>query len=128
MGRSSSAKHPYKKTILESEAMTGLGRRVYGYRIDRGLTQWDVAKHCGCTISYISHIEHGCLTVSLPMLLMLTQVLGVTPNELLGIEDEKRRVLDEAHVEGGAVADSAGDGVGVGRQVSAIARRQRRAG
>ena len=48
-----------------------------------GMTQAELAGRVGVTTNYISHIEIGSGSVSVPLLLKLCTLLNTTPNDIL---------------------------------------------
>ncbi len=60
-----------------------LGKRLAGYRKQRGLTQEKLAEHTNLANNYISNIENNRSIPSLETLVTLCEALGITPNELL---------------------------------------------
>ena len=81
----------------------GLGKRLRYYRLERGMTQEQLAEAAQISASHLGHIERGTRVVSLQVLLTLCNVLHTTPNDLLGIapvsqgQDENERMAAMAH-------------------------------
>ena len=63
---------------------TMLGRRIRRYRIEKHLTQEQLAEMADVSASFLGHIERGTRVASLETLMKLCAVLEVTPNDLLG--------------------------------------------
>ena len=61
-----------------------LGRRIRRYRIEKHLTQEQLAEMADVSASFLGHIERGTRVASLETLMKLCAVLQVTPNDLLG--------------------------------------------
>lgn len=61
-----------------------LGRRIRRYRIEKHLTQEQLAEMADVSASFLGHIERGTRVASLETLMKLCAVLEVTPNDLLG--------------------------------------------
>lgn len=61
-----------------------LGMRIKNKRIEKGLTQDDIAKHLGMGRSNVGHIENGRTMPSAEVLAKIAAFLGTTANELLG--------------------------------------------
>lgn len=59
------------------------GEQLRYYRNKRGLLQKDLAKAVDVTVNTISRLEIGSITCSVEMLLMLCEVLKVSPDALL---------------------------------------------
>jgi len=56
-----------------------LGARLRRLRTDRGLAQVRLADQLGISASYLNLIEHNRRTLTVPLLLRLSQILGVDP-------------------------------------------------
>ena len=63
---------------------TMLGRRIRRYRIEKHLTQEQLAEVADVSASFLGHIERGTRVTSLATLMKLCAALTVTPNDLLG--------------------------------------------
>lgn len=63
-----------------------VGRRIRAMRRGAGLTQAELAERVGISASFLGHVERGTRVLSVETLVALCQALGVTPNELLGLE------------------------------------------
>jgi transcriptional regulator with XRE-family HTH domain len=64
------------------------GTRFRELRVERGLTQRDVAAASGLTDAYISNVENGFAVPSLTTVLRLAVALGCKVTELVAIFDE----------------------------------------
>lgn len=65
------------------------GERLRRWRSDRGVTLRDVSESSGISIAYLSDLERGKLAnPTLDTLTALAAALGVSLNELLGVEEE----------------------------------------
>ena len=62
------------------------GQRVRNLRRLAMLTQAELAERAGISASFLGHVERGTRVLSVETLVALCQALGVTPNELLGLE------------------------------------------
>jgi transcriptional regulator with XRE-family HTH domain len=86
-----------RPTVMDKAAAEAAGRRLKLLRIERGLTQEQLAGQAGVHAVTISRLEHGTLTdVSLDTLLRLGQVLGFTPDYYAGLQSERRPVSPSA--------------------------------
>lgn len=56
-----------------------LGTRLRRLRNDRGLSQVKLADQLGISASYLNLIEHNRRTLTVPLLLRLSQILEVDP-------------------------------------------------
>lgn len=60
-----------------------IGKRVKEVRIEKGLSQAELAVRCKTSAQYLSQIENGKKQASLQILVTVSEVLGVSLNELL---------------------------------------------
>lgn len=60
-----------------------IGHRIRKYRLDMGLSQEIVSERADLTPAHFSHIERGNTKPSLPTLIRIANVLGVSLDELL---------------------------------------------
>lgn len=63
--------------IRRSQVLREVGRRVAELRIERGLTQEELAVRIGITDRYLRYIEAGRINLSLGYLVRLANALGV---------------------------------------------------
>ncbi len=75
-----------------------LGAKIKQYRNKKGLTQEALAEYLGVTVSAVSQWESGRTMPDLSLFPPLCVVLGVTSDELLGIDLAKREERIEAIV------------------------------
>lgn len=61
-----------------------LGENVRKYRERRNLTQQEVAEQAGIRQAYLSQVERGTKTLTVPTALAIARVLDVTLSELVG--------------------------------------------
>lgn len=78
--RSSKAKREPEETI---------GQRLGRLRRQKGLTQLELAEELGVTQPQISQYERGELRLHGELIVTLTKLLGVSADELLGLEPTK---------------------------------------
>ena len=64
---------------------TAIGQRLAKIRQDAGITQVEMAKRLKTTQSIISRYERGDLRIHAELLLEFSKILGVTPNDILGV-------------------------------------------
>ena len=57
-----------------------LGRVIREYRRKKGLTQQQLADHCGCSIMYLSNLERGKETAELGIAMRIVNILGLNMN------------------------------------------------
>jgi transcriptional regulator with XRE-family HTH domain len=67
------------------------GRHLRELRLARGLTQAQVAEHCGTMVPVISNLERGMTVPTLSTLLHLANALGCEPSHLMKIFDRAGR-------------------------------------
>ncbi len=67
----------------KSELMHLIGNNVRKYRMERNLTQHQLADIVNCDNSAITRIESGTRMMSVPMLRTISQALGVSCDALL---------------------------------------------
>lgn len=60
-----------------------IGRNIAKLRDDKGMSQEDLAGESEINRGYISRIENGHVSFSVPILLRIAQALGVDPKELV---------------------------------------------
>lgn len=60
-----------------------LGERIKHFRAVKGWTQDELAERLFVSTSYVSALETGRKTPSLPCVLKIVELLGCSPNELL---------------------------------------------
>jgi len=64
---------------------TAIAQRLAKMRQDSGITQVEMAKKLKTTQSIVSRYERGELRIHAELLLELSKILGVTPNDILGV-------------------------------------------
>ncbi len=67
-----------------------IAQRLAKIRQDSGITQVEMARKLQTTQSIVSRYERGELRIHAELLLKLSMILGVTPNEILGISKKER--------------------------------------
>jgi transcriptional regulator with XRE-family HTH domain len=89
-----------KKTPESDQKEETLGERVARLRRERGLTQVELAERLGVAQPVVSDYERGELRLHGQLIVKLTDILGVTSEELLGLKKpasngvvKNRRVL-----------------------------------
>lgn len=60
-----------------------IGKRIRRFRLSKNITQEELAFQIGTSAAYISNIEHGKKKVSLQKLCEISEIWGVTVNDLL---------------------------------------------
>jgi transcriptional regulator with XRE-family HTH domain len=69
---------------LVPQATDTIGQRLARIRKASGLTQKELAARLGVTQSVVSDYEHDVLRLHGELIVELGEILGVSPNELLG--------------------------------------------
>ena len=78
-----------------------IGQNLRTLRRQCGMTQAQMAENTGVSTDHISHVEIGSGTISLPLLIEICKLLGVTPNDILAGEytsnttEETESLLEE---------------------------------
>lgn len=67
-----------------------LGLNITYYRRAKKLTQTELAEKVNVTSNYLSQIERGLKTVSLPTLMDIAEHLGITEMDLFDFRKPKR--------------------------------------
>jgi transcriptional regulator with XRE-family HTH domain len=68
----------------EQQFFKDLGTRIAQARRDHGLTQQELADHLGLAQQTFAHYEMGRVRFPASILPLLGEILGMTPEELLG--------------------------------------------
>ena len=99
-----------------------VGKRILRLRLERQLTQRDISEETGLAVSYLSRLENGRITPTIPTLSKIAQALGVDVTAFFGQEthtdtDDKcpvsssgRCVLDQLLVGRGRKPDTRWEG------------------
>ena len=66
-----------------SRVAKSFGKSVRAFRLNKGMTQQDLADKCGLDISYIGQIERGQRNPTLGVIHGLASVLGVKVSDLM---------------------------------------------
>jgi transcriptional regulator with XRE-family HTH domain len=76
---------PRQMTVTTEKGQKSIADRLMKIRKDRGITQIDMAKKLKTSQSIYSRYERGEMRLHAEMLLALSKILSVTPNEILGV-------------------------------------------
>ena len=68
--------------------MLTIKNNVKKYRLEQGFTQIRFCKQVGITQAYLSQIENGQRSMSIPVAAKIALVLGITLDELIIIDIE----------------------------------------
>ena len=69
------------------------GERLRELRVERNLTQTELAQRCGSNRPFISNLERGVKVPSLTMVLRLAEALKCRVYDLVNVFDERSRAL-----------------------------------
>ena len=81
-----------------------IGSRIRAIRMERGVSQAQLAEAVGVGVTHISHVETGSSIPSLPTFLDIVNALDCSADELLCLEVEKAKPLYENWL-GGELSD-----------------------
>lgn len=70
--------------MKNTKFMKNIGTNIQLARLKKGLTQEELSEKCNISAKYISAIESGRTTGSLPLIIDICNILDVTPNYILG--------------------------------------------
>lgn len=73
-------------TSSMEEILYRIGRRIAQLRIERGISQQDLAARCNFEKSNMSRIEYGRSNLTVRTLLTISQALGVKLRDLVDVE------------------------------------------
>lgn len=73
---------PASKAKSKDDILTCFGKRVRQLRLDRGFNQAEFARFAGIDRSYLSEIERGRKSVSVPMAEVIALHLGIDIGKL----------------------------------------------
>lgn len=69
--------------IMQDDILIQLGNRIRAIRLEKNLTQAELAERCECNRNYISMLERGERNPSYKSLLMIAEGLGVKIQKLV---------------------------------------------
>lgn len=73
-----------------------IGAKIKGLRLQRGLTQGELASRCELTKGYISQLENDIASPSIATLIDILNILGVEPNKFFTEEREEKIVFTKS--------------------------------
>ena len=73
-----------------------IGSKIREYRLQRGLTQEELAARCELTKGYISQLENDVSSPSIATLIDVLNVLGITPQQFFAEQKEEQVVFTKA--------------------------------
>lgn len=74
---------PAKKRARDPELSEAFGKRVREVRLERGLTQEQLAETADVHPTFVSNLERGYSAPTLHTLMAIANALGVRPGELI---------------------------------------------
>lgn len=77
--------------MLNSINQETIGQRIARLRKERGITQKEFAELLGIAQSVISDYERGKLRLHSELIINVAKILGVSVNEILDSEDNKKK-------------------------------------
>ena len=81
---------------MDADYINGkIGRKIKDLRLQKGLTQQELADRTELTKGYISQLEHGTVAPSVITLLDLIECLGTTPSDFFREEQPEQVVFSE---------------------------------
>jgi transcriptional regulator with XRE-family HTH domain len=72
-----------KEGIIMSELLGKIGRNIRHYRLERELTQKQLAKKAKISRGYMNRIENGRINLYLDTLVDIAREFGVSPGDLV---------------------------------------------
>lgn len=87
--------HPPKETLLSKRE---IGERLRALRLDREMTQAELAQVLGIPHTNVSAIERGLRGVSLQQLVKLSRALDVQPTEIIGTSGRRQPRRGNGHL------------------------------
>ncbi len=66
--------------MKENQYLKDIGANIKIARLKKGLTQEDLAEKCNVSSKYISALERGITSGSIPLIINICNTLDVTPN------------------------------------------------
>ncbi len=72
-----------------------IGKRIRQLRVRNGLTQAELASRCELTKGFVSQLENGLATPSLPALMDLVEALGTNMSAFFSEEEETKLVFHQ---------------------------------
>jgi len=77
---------PRQKQYRDDEIVLKIGQNIRAIRLQRGLSQEQLANLCDIELSQINRIELGKINTSVSHLFLIAATLQVTPAELVTFE------------------------------------------
>lgn len=77
-------RHPRQANTVQAR----FARRLRGLRQAKGLSQMDMVRDHGWSLSHFQKLERGVVDPRLTTIIALAEALGVEPGELLAFDDD----------------------------------------
>ena len=84
--------YTYAKLFVKGVAMD-IGAKIRSLRLQRGLTQEELASRCELTKGYISQLENDIASPSISTLIDILNVLGIKPQDLFAEDDKNEKIV-----------------------------------
>lgn len=72
-----------------------IGAKIKGLRLQRGLTQEELASRCELTKGYISQLENDIASPSIATLIDILNILAISPHEFFATDKEEKVVFTQ---------------------------------
>lgn len=84
--------YTYAKLFVKGVAMD-IGAKIRSLRLQRGLTQEELASRCELTKGYISQLENDIASPSITTLIDILNVLGIKPQDFFAEDDKNEKIV-----------------------------------
>lgn len=81
------------KLFIYKEGAVDIGSKIKSIRLQRGLTQEELASRCELTKGYISQLENDIASPSIATLIDILNVLGITPQAFFTEKNKKEKIV-----------------------------------
>jgi len=81
---------PKRKSTPRSKEHAALGEAIRQVRVERGLSQEELADRAELHTTHLGGLERGVRNPSYATIVKLSKALGIKPGELVGLADELR--------------------------------------
>lgn len=77
-----------------TDVLEKVGKHIKGLRVEKALSQQDLAELAGISYKYLGEIERGQVNLSVEILVKIARSLQINPGDLLNdiIDDETRTI------------------------------------
>ncbi len=84
--------------MKKNDNLKFIGNNIQLARLKRGLTQETLAEKCDVSTNYISSLERGLTSGSIPLIISICNVLQVTPNYLFNYSSNTENFNDNVDI------------------------------